>query len=120
MTTSWLTPERRTQLEVEIWRILATHEMLTTTEPGSVVKEILAAVENLQPPVASRVTMQMVADAYNEARDSKDHSQYSRPVAAVADRYGMSRSQVSRLLSHARQQGLVTRGGYGPGARTNG
>lgn len=60
----------------------------------------------------AKVTPQVAAEAYVAALASPDPEQNQRPVAAAAEKLGVSRGHVSRLISEARQQGIE---GLGPG-----
>lgn len=54
-----------------------------------------------------KITTQLVADHYREAMASGDPTVNRRPTQAVADRLGVSRGHVSRLLTQARRQGVL-------------
>jgi hypothetical protein len=60
---------------------------------------------------AVTVTTGMAAAAYREALASPDPGQNKRPTAAAADKLGVSRGHLSRLLSRARREGME---GLGP------
>lgn len=61
---------------------------------------------------ATRLTPELAANAYKEALASPDPDQNKRPTAAAAERLGVSRGHLSRLLTEARRQGIE---GLGPG-----
>jgi len=60
---------------------------------------------------AATVTTEIAAEAYREALGSPDSAQNRRPTAAAAEKLGVSRGHVSRLLTQARREGLP---GLGP------
>lgn len=76
-------------------------DALVTREPGRPKKAQLGKT------ALGKVTTQVVADFYRDALSSPDPQVNRRPTQAVADRLGLSRGYVSRLLTQARQEGLL-------------
>lgn len=60
---------------------------------------------------AATLTPEMAAEAYREALASPDPEQNKRPTAAAAEKLGVSRGHISRLVSQARREGSP---GLGP------
>jgi hypothetical protein len=60
---------------------------------------------------AAALTPEMAAKAYREALASPDPRQNKRPTAAAAEKLGVSRGHVSRLVTQARHEGSP---GLGP------
>lgn len=63
---------------------------------------------------AATVTTEIAAEAYREALGSPDPAQNKRPTAAAAEKLGVSRGHVSRLLTQARREGLPGLGASRP------
>lgn len=61
---------------------------------------------------ATRLTPELAAEAYREALASPDPDQRGRPTVAAAEKLGVSRGHVSRLITEARKKGIE---GLGPG-----
>jgi hypothetical protein len=70
---------------------------------------------------AATLTPEMAAEAYREALASPDPAQNKRPTAAAAEKLGVSRGHVSRLVTQARREGSPglgpTRAPRGKGAK---
>jgi hypothetical protein len=65
----------------------------------------------------AKITPEMAAEVYKEALASHDPEENQRPVAAAAERLGVSRGHVSRLISEARKNGIPGLGAGRPSRR---